>query len=421
MGTLKLIIRNPSHLIRSFLARIAGQVTFFFLKRKQGQLYSIQSAQFLIYQKNENTADSARYGHQITSRMLHPETSYIRPHPIYTNKNISWDKTPQKVPQLYLYSISEAFVSNLGVISTINGNIIAESAEQFVSNKHNPDGFIRIHENNFALQEIKSAKIFHGENILLINKHSDNYGHFILECLPNIRLLKEIPNLADAKVVIHKTLNPALRQALFESLELADIKESQIIEFGNKGEIGIFEKLHYPSPITGHPTWKSEVAVRFCENLAEKIINSNTKQIHRNPSSDFLYISRSTLYKRRPTNEEEVIETLVSHGFDVIYPETISVQEQIIIFSRAKIIVGILGAAMTNIVFSPNNTQIIMLIPDSISGHFFWDLASLKHQAYYAVFCKIVSQQRGYGDADFYVDINELNEALAIAYRMAEG
>ena len=419
MRTLKLIIRNPSHLIRSFLARTVGHLTFFFLKRKEGQLYSIQSAQFLIRQKNENTADAAGYDIGITSQLLHPETSYIRAHPRYTNKNISWDKTPQKVPQLHLYSIPEAFVSNLGVISTINGNIIAESAEQFGSNKHQPDGFIWIHENNFTLQKIKSAKIFNGESILLINKHSDNYGHFILECLPNIRLLKEIPNLADTNVVIHKTLNPIMRRALFESLELAGIKENQIIEFGEEGEIGIFEKLHYPSPITGHPTWKSEVAINFCEKLAAKIIDPDSNPIRKEHSADFLYISRSAAYRRRPSNENEVIETLVSKGFNVVYPESMSVQEQIILFSRAKIIVGILGAAMTNIVFSPNNAQIIMLIPESISGHFFWDLASLKHQVYYALFCKIVSQQRGYGDADFYVDINELNEALAIAYRMA--
>lgn len=353
--------------------------------------------------------------------MLHPETTYIRPHPKYTNKDISWDETPQKVPQLHLYSIPEAFVSNLGVISTINGNIIAESAEQFGSNKHQPDGFIRIHENNFTLQKIKSAKIFHGESILLINKHSDNYGHFILECLPNIRLLKEIPNLVDTNVVIHKTLNPLMRKAFHELLALAGIKENQIIEFGEEGEIGIFEKLHYPSPITGHPTWKSEVAINFCEKLAAKIINPDSNSIRKDRSADFLYISRSAAYRRRPSNENEVVETLVSKGFNVVYPESMSVQEQIILFSRAKIIVGILGAAMTNIVFSPKNAQIIMLIPDSISGHFFWDLASLKHQVYYALFCKIVSQQRGYGDADFYVDLNELNEALAIAYRMAEG
>jgi len=51
-----------------------------------------------------------------------------------------------------------------------------------------------------------------------------------------------------------------------------------------------------------------------------------------------------------------------------------SFEEQIFIFSQAKVVVGILGAAMTNTVFSPRTAQVIMLTPDSITVIFFWIL-----------------------------------------------
>lgn len=413
MKTRNWAISRLSHSIRLPLVKLAGYMTYLFLERREGQLYTIKSAESLARRQN-NTANTANPDRPITSLLLHPATSYTRLKPVYANKKMGWSTSTQEVPPLYLYSIPSACVSNLGVISTFDGNIIAESAEQFVSRNQNPDGFIQVSENRFIQERINGAKIFHGKCILLTNKHAENYGHFILECLPNVRLLSESEDLSDARIAIHKTVNAGLRRALFEALELSGVRKDRIIEFGGIGEVGIFEEVLYPSPLTGHPIWKSEVAIKYCERLAEKTIETSAKNL----SPEFLYVSRSAGFKRRPTNEDEVIDTLASSGFNVVYPEKMSVQEQIVLFSRARIIVGILGAAMTNIVFSPQNAQVIMLTPDSISGHFFWDLSSLKKQGYYALFCKTIRQERGYGDADFYVDINNLNEALAAAQRM---
>ena len=403
---------NSIHLI---LEKIAGHLTYLFIERKEGQVYCIQLAQSLVRHKTYHDEGAED---KFTSVLLHPETSYTRVQPKYTNRNTAWNITPQTVPPLYLYSITNACVSNLGVISTFDGHIITESADQFISKKQKLDGFIKISENRFILKKIQDVHIFKGKHILLKNKHAENYGHFILECLPNIRLLSEISGLANIKVVIHKTENPYLRRSFYEALALAGVQKEQIVEFGGENNIGVFEELLYPSPITNHPTWKSKVSITYCEQLANKINESDRSKPERrsNPSA-YLYVSRGTGFKRRPTNESDVIALLVSAGYKVIYPEKMSVQEQIAIFSCAKVIVGILGAAMTNIIFSPQTTQIIMLTPDSISGYFFWDLANLKKQDYYALSCKTTSQKRGYGDADFYVDINVLNEAIGIASR----
>lgn len=414
VGVAKWKISRFSGWMRSCLVAATGRIALLFLERKQAQLYTIQPARSLI-PRGGNAASTAAGDASITSRLLHPATRYVRPRPLYSNRELQWSERPQDVPPLELYSIPAAIATRSGVVGTLDGSIIAESAEQFTVNRHEPDGFIRVHADRFVLRKVRAARMFPGDSVLLANRHTDNYGHFLLECLPNARLLNEIPDLADARLAIPETSNPALRAAFHELLALAGIAKQQVVEFGGNGEIGVFERLFYASPITGHPTWKSETAIRFCERLAERAATPGA----RSPGAGLLYVSRGAAFKRRPTNEGEIIEMLVANGFDVVYPETMSVREQISAFSQARIVVGILGAAMTNMVFSPRHAQVIVLIPDSITGHFFWDLASLKHQGYYALFCRTVSQRRGYGDADFYVDPHDLQAALALAHRAA--
>jgi capsular polysaccharide biosynthesis protein len=59
---------------------------------------------------------------------------------------------------------------------------------------------------------------------------------------------------------------------------------------------------------------------------------------------------------RRPTNEEEIVRRLTEVGFSVLYLTQYSVQEQVAIFSRAKMIVGTHGAGLSNLVFAQAGT-----------------------------------------------------------------
>ena len=64
-------------------------------------------------------------------------------------------------------------------------------------------------------------------------------------------------------------------------------------------------------------------------------------------------------------NNEEVINLLKKKGYQIIRPENLSFKEQIDLFSNAKTIIGAHGAALTNIVFCREKTNIIEIIPSS--------------------------------------------------------
>jgi capsular polysaccharide biosynthesis protein len=87
-----------------------------------------------------------------------------------------------------------------------------------------------------------------------------------------------------------------------------------------------------------------------------------------------LFISRRA--RDRPLlNEDRVAEVLRERGFRVVDPGRMSLREQIAVFKGAQIVVGALGAALTNIAFCASGTPVIALTSASFPDTFFWFLA----------------------------------------------
>lgn len=60
-------------------------------------------------------------------------------------------------------------------------------------------------------------------------------------------------------------------------------------------------------------------------------------------------------------NNDEFIEFLTKQNFQIINPNTLKIKEQIQIFSNASVIIGVHGAAFTNIIFCNKNCKIYEL------------------------------------------------------------
>ena len=79
----------------------------------------------------------------------------------------------------------------------------------------------------------------------------------------------------------------------------------------------------------------------------------------KNRYSKKIYISRKDSVKRNIVNELELVEYLTPLGFQSITLTNISLMEQFAIFYNADVIIGVCGAALTNIIFAKNQTIII--------------------------------------------------------------
>ena len=103
-----------------------------------------------------------------------------------------------------------------------------------------------------------------------------------------------------------------------------------------------------------------------------------------------------------------------TYGFEVVYPEDSSVEEQIALFNNAEFIIGGSGAAFTNLLYANEHTNIIILegyksnicIFSSIAAH-------LNLNLIYQYDKTLGSIPSGYDiHSDFVVNVSDLEKLI---------
>jgi hypothetical protein len=120
------------------------------------------------------------------------------------------------------------------------------------------------------------------------------------------------------------------------------------------------------------------VAVNQCSNversyaLAEAIPRARRifsvayqKQTPVSATGSRLYITRRGSKLRQILNEDELIVGLKRLNFTIFQPRWDNHPEQITAFTDAKIVVGVHGAGLTNIIFSSPGTKVLELFPNN--------------------------------------------------------
>jgi capsular polysaccharide biosynthesis protein len=126
-----------------------------------------------------------------------------------------------------------------------------------------------------------------------------------------------------------------------------------------------------------------------------------------------IYITRKSALRRKVINEAEVENALSSIGFVSVILEDYSVVEQAAIFSEAKLVIGIHGAGLSNILFLPENSILIELRKfDGGENSFFQSLAAALNQKYHLMYCDAVDAQKSVQDADIRVDVEALTSLV---------
>jgi len=90
-----------------------------------------------------------------------------------------------------------------------------------------------------------------------------------------------------------------------------------------------------------------------------------TKDLSPIAPTRLVYLSRQKAPKRKIINNSEVETALVSMGFEVVYAEELSFDEQRKIFYETKILITPHGAGLSNVLFMQPQTKVIEIKKDS--------------------------------------------------------
>lgn len=215
--------------------------------------------------------------------------------------------------------------------------------------------------------QITDAVFIHG---------TPNYYHFMFYDLPLLLLLKACGGDRISLVMGHPFIpsTEAVMKAAISTLAK-----------GREVAISLIpEGTYVLNNVLLGTRQKSSLSPYMCKQLL--LPRALQKAGIQNPLKDIgpikLFVRRDKAANgRNLTNQYEVEAWCVARGYTPVNPGAMTLEEQIVLFARATHIVGVEGAAMTNILFAINAVTITMVASPAVeSEKFFSTLA--KHYAY---------------------------------------
>jgi len=232
----------------------------------------------------------------------------------------------------YVYGLSDPTIDPIpSLVYDSNGQYIAESSSwlQLRQFWDWPKPKIRVPRKRLA-----------GEFIFL---PSNTYYHWLIEDLPVF--LKSLAVAPKARVILSRTAAPFVR-------ETAGLIDNEIVQVSSPVRV---ERLVMTaktggmgSPVAGLTPHPADVA----------ILREFFSKYHEPRSCDGkLYLSRVG-HARSPANERDLQSTLEKQGFVPFDGTGVSLLSQIALFSSAKELVGLHGAAFANVVWVPDGVDV---------------------------------------------------------------
>ncbi|MDY6938608.1 MAG: tetratricopeptide repeat protein [Cyanobacteriota bacterium] len=187
------------------------------------------------------------------------------------------------------------------------------------------------------------------------------YFHWIVDVLPKLDLLRE--SGFEWEDIDYFLFNEIRQPFARESLQRLGIPESKILQSDRHPHV-IADRLVVPS-FPDRLGWASPRTIDFLRRTFLPDRPSHT------PTPERIYISRAQAGYRRLFNEAEVVDFLQGLGFVSIRLEDHSLDEQVRLFSQAKVILSPHGSGLTNIIFCQPGTQVIELVSPHYTRHYF--------------------------------------------------
>lgn len=260
--------------------------------------------------------------------------------------------THHDIPAMTTLEIAEGtVVGDLGAVITPGGGLEMESSEYWDLKSW------RQHPVNLAGRLPQPVSVEGSLAVLAARGGGSNYYHFLLDVLPRMHVLEQC---WDGKP--DRWFLPQATSYQRELWRLGGWDSREVINSSAAGAIRA-ERLivpNLPNHVELTPQW-------VIEWLRESIpVRDTTGKPER------IYVTRgNTKNNRRYDQENEIWPELERRGFARVDPGTLSVQDQIDTFGAASTVVGIHGAALTNLIWSPPGVRVLHLMAPTFVKHCF--------------------------------------------------
>jgi capsular polysaccharide biosynthesis protein len=188
-----------------------------------------------------------------------------------------------------------------------------------------------------SLQYFTRRKVRTLERAASVRYLWSNYYHFFFDTLPQFRVLDAMGVPRDVPVLVPEYV-PHVR-FVREFLELSDFLAGR--------ELIVQPRTEYVKVLR-----HTYVAKETCYSSAVfDVVSSLKPHLHAEKTDARVFVWRDPRGSRALTNDSEIAGIAKGHGFQVVDGARTSLREQISLFASARLVVGVHGAGLTNIIF----------------------------------------------------------------------
>lgn len=246
-----------------------------------------------------------------------------------------------------------------------------------------------------------------------------NYYHWMIDYLPNLGILEKTGILRNVPVIFNANLTSFQKQSLehigFDFSRHLDPGDTKIFRCS---QLWATVRLPGRRHIMGVPDWwQSEVDIETLSWLRDSFLGKSAGEGRQGKRK--LYLSRGNSRSRRLLNDGEVVDLMMAAGYEIVHPELLSVADQVSLFANASHVVGVHGAAFTNITFMPSGSKILEIVGNFKPPEFYKkisDLLGLNHEFIEGSINKIhkttFSSDPRFGD--IFIDMSKLKRKLSV-------
>jgi hypothetical protein len=224
-----------------------------------------------------------------------------------------------------------------------------------------------------------------------------NYYHWIIEALPRLLLIKK--HYPQTRLLLVDNNLDYIKSSV-ELFGFQDFKK--LVE----GEIVFAEMLVMPERMGGY--WLQDI--NLLREVRQLVLQAY--KIENIVPFRKVYVSRLKAKMRRVINEYQLYELLEEKGFEIVFFETLSFEEQIRLAAETEILIGMHGANLTNILFMSPTASVIELLNEKNLNLAYFKLSAYCNINYYCLPCQNVGAIPD-NNADVVVNVNCLATLLA--------
>jgi capsular polysaccharide biosynthesis protein len=206
---------------------------------------------------------------------------------------------------------------------------------------------------NAAQIDIPSDAVRLPGKTLFLGHHMDHYGHFLTEFISRLWRVfdeQEFDSVVAYPFIFGKSVQPYHRE-LCRALLGFDLFSKMRIVNGNM----LCDQVVIPEPMI-HLNRSVHPDVR---EVYQKISSSMGRPAQRESPYRYFLSRSAQLKNKRIENIGQAEEIFADHGFEVVYPELLDIEQQLMIYSRCKVLAGFSGSALHNVVFCKSGSTLI--------------------------------------------------------------